>query len=62
MLRSTTSCSLQRNKYHNKDSSVFDGSAKTSKGLSLNDILQVGPTVQQDLYSIVQNPSSVLHS
>jgi len=32
---------------------VFDGSAKTSNGLSLNDILQVGPTVQQDLYSIV---------
>jgi len=25
---------------------VFDGSAKTSNGLSLNDILQVGPTVQ----------------
>jgi len=32
---------------------LFDGSAKTSNGLSLNDILQVGPTVQQDLYSIV---------
>jgi len=32
---------------------VFDGGAKTSNGLSLNDILQVGPTVQQDLYSIV---------
>jgi len=32
---------------------VFDGSAKTSNGLSLNDIFQVGPTVQQDLYSIV---------
>jgi len=32
---------------------VFDGSSKTSNGLSLNDILQVGPTVQQDLYSIV---------
>ena len=32
---------------------VFDGSAKTSNGLSLNDILQVGPTVQPDLYSIV---------
>jgi len=32
---------------------VFDGGAKTSKGLSLNDILQVGATVQQDLYSIV---------
>jgi len=32
---------------------VFDGGAKTSNGLSLNDILQVGPTVQQDMYSIV---------
>ena len=32
---------------------VFDGGAKTSNGLSLNDILQVGSTVQQDLYSIV---------
>ena len=32
---------------------VFDGSAKTSNGLSLNDILQVGPTVQPDLYSII---------
>jgi hypothetical protein len=32
---------------------VFDGSAKTSNGISLNDILQVGPTVQPDLYSIV---------
>jgi hypothetical protein len=32
---------------------VFDGGSKTSNGLSLNDILQVGPTVQPDLYSIV---------
>jgi len=32
---------------------VFDGGAKTSNGMSLNDILQVGPTVQQDLYSII---------
>jgi len=32
---------------------VFDGSAKNSSGLSLNDIHLVGPTVQQDLYSIV---------
>jgi len=32
---------------------VFDGNVKTSNGLSLNDILQVGPTVQQDPYSIV---------
>jgi len=32
---------------------VFDGSAKSSNRLSLNDILQVGPTVQPDLYSTV---------
>ena len=32
---------------------VIDGSAKTSNGLSLNEILQVAPTVQQVLYSIV---------
>jgi hypothetical protein len=32
---------------------VFDGGAMSSNGMSLNDILQVGPTVQQDLYSIV---------
>jgi hypothetical protein len=32
---------------------VFDGGARTSSGLSLNDILQVGPTIQEDLYSIV---------
>ena len=32
---------------------VFDGSAKTSNGLSLNDILQVGSTVQPDFYAIV---------
>ena len=32
---------------------VLNGGAKTSNGLSLNDILQVGPTVQQDLDSIV---------
>ncbi|XP_076245382.1 uncharacterized protein LOC143185936 [Calliopsis andreniformis] len=31
---------------------VFDGSAKTSSGLSLNEVQQVGPTVQDDLMSI----------
>ena len=36
-----------------KTQGVFDGGAKTSNGMSINDILQVGPTVQQDLYSIV---------
>jgi hypothetical protein len=32
---------------------VFGGSSKTSNGLSLNDILQGGATVQQNLYLIV---------
>jgi len=32
---------------------MFDGGAKISNGLSLNDITQVGATVQQDLYLIV---------
>lgn len=32
---------------------VFDGSAKKSSGLSLNDVLKVGPCVQDDLFSIL---------
>jgi len=32
---------------------VFDGSAKTSSGKSLNDILHKGPTVQSELFSIL---------
>ncbi|CAK1583524.1 unnamed protein product [Parnassius mnemosyne] len=32
---------------------VFDASAVSSSGLSLNDIQMVGPTVQEDLYSIL---------
>ena len=32
---------------------VFDGSCRSSNGLSLNDKLLVGPTIQQDLYLIV---------
>ncbi|XP_011883602.1 PREDICTED: uncharacterized protein LOC105570768 [Vollenhovia emeryi] len=32
---------------------VFDASCKTSTGLSLNDILMVGPTIQQDLFAIL---------
>jgi hypothetical protein len=32
---------------------VFDGSCRSSNGLSLNDTLLVGPKMQQDLYSIV---------
>lgn len=32
---------------------VFDASCKTSSGRSLNDILRVGPTIQQELFAIV---------
>lgn len=32
---------------------VFDGSAKTTSGHSLNDVQHVGPVVQNDLFSIV---------
>ena len=30
---------------------VFDGSLKSATGLSLNDVLMVGPTIQNDLFS-----------
>lgn len=32
---------------------VFDASAKSEKGNSLNDILMVGPTVQSDIFSLI---------
>ncbi|XP_055526180.1 uncharacterized protein LOC129718951 [Wyeomyia smithii] len=32
---------------------VFDASAKTTSGLSLNDIVRVGPTVQNDLQTVI---------
>lgn len=32
---------------------VFDGSCKSDSGISLNDILLVGPVVQSDLISIL---------
>lgn len=32
---------------------VFDGSFKTSSGTSLNDILHIGPTLQNDLFAIL---------
>ena len=32
---------------------VFDSSAKTSSGLSLNDVQFIGPTLQQDVFSIL---------
>ena len=32
---------------------VFDGSAKTSNGVSLNESLMIGPVVQNDLFTIL---------
>ncbi|XP_058465719.1 uncharacterized protein LOC131439115 [Malaya genurostris] len=32
---------------------VFDGSARTSTGVSINDILMTGPTIQNDLFAIL---------
>ncbi|XP_076635448.1 uncharacterized protein LOC143348736 [Colletes latitarsis] len=32
---------------------VFDGSAKSSSGLSLNDVLMTGPTIQDDLFALL---------
>ncbi|CAK9798625.1 hypothetical protein ANTPLA_LOCUS1703 [Anthophora plagiata] len=32
---------------------VFDGSAKSSSGLSLNDTLMTGPTIQDDLFALL---------
>lgn len=32
---------------------VFDASAKTDTGLSLNDVLKVGPTIQDDIFFIL---------
>lgn len=32
---------------------VFDGSAKSSTGVSLNDVLMVGPTIQDDIFAHV---------
>ncbi|XP_045463807.1 uncharacterized protein LOC123673366 [Harmonia axyridis] len=46
-------CVLKDNSSTTKLRVVFDGSAKSSSGLSLNDILMVGPTIQDDLFSIV---------
>lgn len=35
---------------------VFDGFSKTNRGISLNDLLHVGPKVQGDLFAFVTRP------
>ncbi|KYM97734.1 hypothetical protein ALC62_11575 [Cyphomyrmex costatus] len=41
---------------------VFDASAKTSSGLSLNDVQMVGPTIQQDLFNILTRFRQHVHA
>lgn len=43
---------IKKDKLTSKIRVVFDGSAKNSHGISLNDTLMVGPTIQDDLFSI----------
>jgi hypothetical protein len=53
MLLPTKSSSLKEKSSKTKTRVVLDEGAKFSNGLSLNDTLQVGPTIQQDFYSVV---------
>lgn len=46
-------CILKDNSLTTKLRVVFDASCKTSTGISLNDIMMVGPTVQSDLCSVL---------
>ena len=46
-------CVLKPSSTSTKLRVVFDGSAKSSSGLSLNDCLRVGPTVQDDLFTLL---------
>lgn len=46
-------CVLKADSSTTKLRVVFDASAKTSNGLSLNDILANGPTIQDDLFSLL---------
>ncbi len=46
-------CVLKEDSTTTKLRVVFDGSAKTSSNMSINDVLMVDPVVQDDLFSIV---------
>jgi len=45
---------LKETSYTTKMRVVFNGSEKSSNGVSLNDILMIGPKAQDDLFDIVQ--------
>ena len=53
LLCASTPCSIQRFSTTTKCRAVFNASAKTSNGNSLNDCLLIGPKQQPDLYSIL---------
>jgi len=46
-------CVFKSTQGSNKIRVVFDASIKSSTGMSLNDTLMVGPTIQQNLFSIL---------
>lgn len=46
-------CVLKQESLTTKLRVVFDGSAKSATGYSLNDLMMVGPTIQEDLFSIL---------
>lgn len=44
---------FKHDSYTTKIRVVFDASSKTITGISLNNVLLAGPTIQEDLFSII---------
>ena len=53
MLLPTTHCVFKEDSTTTKLRVVFDGSPKSTTGVSINDAFMVGPVVQDDLFSII---------